>query len=50
MAFALDRLIKTKCSVESAVHVGRMIELMLRHTKQEDRRIVQGLPESALHG
>ena len=46
MDFALGRLVKTKCSVESAVHVGRMIELMLRHTRQEDRRIVLGLPES----
>ena len=49
MAFALDRLVKTKCSVESAVHVGRMIELMLRHTKQEDRRLVQELPENLVH-
>lgn len=48
-AFALDRLIKNKCTVESAVHVGSMIEVMLRHTRTEDRRLVEALPESMMH-
>ncbi len=48
-AFAVDRLLKSNCSVESALHVGRMIEVMLRHTRNDDRRLIEALPESVLH-